>query len=242
MVIHYSCGCDGRDYSNEHPQTHSGYLGTCVDRDMRVFVEWFNAHVARTFVSCQGQETGEAPWIGVRDDHIEPAIAWAETHKLHVNRLDDRAFIYLLPVVDEWGRRDSVLTPVQQDTEPHRGVIGDDYPDYDAVVESQQDTPMASDDARTLLERYARQDPDHVVLNFTHAAYSPRAFDALRAVLELHQPRGGFTPPDSWYGDQNECQSCGGYELVAGYGERGHRTSWPCATVKAITAKLAGED
>lgn len=61
---------------------------------------------------------------------------------------------------------------------------------------------------------------------------------AIRAVLDLHQPRGGYRQPCAWYGDVNECTSCGGYELVAGHGERGHRTSWPCSTAQAIATSL----
>lgn len=63
-----------------------------------------------------------------------------------------------------------------------------------------------------------------------------------RDLIELHQPRGGHKSPDAWYGDQNECQTCGGYELEAGLGARGHRSKWPCATLQALARGLGVEE
>lgn len=57
---------------------------------------------------------------------------------------------------------------------------------------------------------------------------------AHRNIIDLHQPRGGYRKPDDWYGDQNECRTCGGYELEAGLGARGHRSKWPCETLLAV--------
>lgn len=64
---------------------------------------------------------------------------------------------------------------------------------WSAIAPTGSGRRLEMDDARTLLERYARQDPDHVVQNFTHAAYSPRAFNALRAVLDLCDERSTAT-------------------------------------------------
>lgn len=89
-------------------------------------------------------------------------------------------------------------------------------------------------DTRELLEQYAQSEPDHVVLNFSHGAYSPKAFDALGAVLELHKP----TLYDKWTRPTEDldaavqwhCSRC----MRSGSGAVG------CATVQAISKALEG--
>ncbi|OQO89913.1 hypothetical protein B1813_18915 [Saccharomonospora piscinae] len=54
--------------------------------------------------------------------------------------------------------------------------------------------------------------------------YAPRAFDALAAVLDLHQP-----------GSHGVCDECG-YQ-----GVNEHPVDWPCPTVQAITTALEGK-
>lgn len=95
------------------------------------------------------------------------------------------------------------------------------------------DTP----DPQELLERYAQSDPDHVVLNFTHGAYSPRAFEALRKVLELHVPR------DTYYdADPQQCEHCADQcHSYSGLHCESPDAPWPCPTVRVITEALAGD-
>ena len=59
-----------------------------------------------------------------------------------------------------------------------------------------------------------------------------------RAILALHQPDGN--PADEWYGSSVGCTSCGGYTIVAGLGDRGYQTRWPCPTVRQLGTEFSG--
>lgn len=61
--------------------------------------------------------------------------------------------------------------------------------------------------------------------------------DAKRQTVELHHPDSG-----GWDGTDKRCQECGGYDLVAGYGARGYRTSWPCKTLKLLALPFVERD
>lgn len=37
-------------------------------------------------------------------------------------------------------------------------------------------------------------------------------------------------------GEQLRCTECGGYTIVAGYGDRGYQKSWPCPTILLLAA------
>lgn len=78
-------------------------------------------------------------------------------------------------------------------------------------------------DARELLEQYAA-DWNHGVVYGTWEPAAPRAFDALRAVLDRHQPFN------------NDGVTYCGWDRIDGCGH-----VWPCPDVQAITRALAGD-
>lgn len=57
-----------------------------------------------------------------------------------------------------------------------------------------------------------------------------------RTILTLHKPDGN--PADEWYGSSVGCTSCGGYIIVAGLGDRGYQTRWPCPTVRQLATEF----
>lgn len=81
-------------------------------------------------------------------------------------------------------------------------------------------------DARALLDAYAAEDiadAPHVPL----AEIAPKAFAALRAVLDLHPIGNPGVAAVAW------CGGCGDVDTAP---------DWPCANVQAITAALTSGD
>lgn len=76
-------------------------------------------------------------------------------------------------------------------------------------------------DPRAVLEGYAQGKTTIQVVVTEHLA--PKAFAALRAVLDLHAPNPGMPLADTW------CMHC----LDDNLGPK-----WPCPTVRKITAAL----
>lgn len=115
-------------------------------------------------------------------------------------------------------------------------------------------------DARELLEQYAGGTTDSAVPIVRHAA-APRAFDAVREVLDLHHPVDWIVEcdcPDKWNDDTESHFYIGdGSFLTCERGRDGTRcaectpdgaddasvpsVSYPCDTVQRISTALAGE-
>lgn len=74
-------------------------------------------------------------------------------------------------------------------------------------------------DVRQLLDNYSRR----TIRGLSHEQHAPKAFAALRAVLDLHQPHGNGSLT---------CVECSEREDT--YDD----IPWPCPTVTAITTAL----
>jgi hypothetical protein len=100
---------------------------------------------------------------------------------------------------------------------------------------------------RELLGMYADQVSDYAWREYDrwlpHGKASPEAIAALRAVLDLHQPRedgGHFAIPDGVVQCGHCADNC--HDHYSGlYCEHPADAVWPCPTVRAITDALRGD-
>lgn len=77
-------------------------------------------------------------------------------------------------------------------------------------------------DPRELLDAYGREETRHDWITPDREDQAPKAFAALRAVLDLHSPMLASAP---W------CMACTGDDIE----------SWPCPTVQNIIRELEGK-
>jgi len=92
-------------------------------------------------------------------------------------------------------------------------------------------------DAREVVDAYAAETMDlYGRGQYGRESLVPLAFDALRAVLALHQPRE-YVIPGVWQCGHCDdlCHSYSGVQCEA------PDAPWPCPTVRAISDALAGE-
>src|SRR5258707_3374241 len=84
----------------------------------------------------------------------------------------------------------------------------------------------------TLTLRYSDADSDAqwLIAEFD-AERVLREVDAKRKILAEHQDE-----VSGWDHDVHRCMACGGYTVVAGFGERGYQNAWPCLTLRALAA------
>jgi hypothetical protein len=89
-------------------------------------------------------------------------------------------------------------------------------------------------DPRALLDTYAAELWVTTLSERPLEEFAPKAFAALRAVLDLHRPvhdeRTGWDSQAGGYGTISPaCESCGSNDLAV---------AWPCPTMQAITTAL----
>lgn len=93
-------------------------------------------------------------------------------------------------------------------------------------------------DTRTALEKYADTAALHHPFggDVPNEQVAPKAFAALRAVLDLHQPRDSVWAPQQCGHCADLCHSS------SGLGCDQPEAPWPCATVHAIQSALGDTD